>query len=249
MASLYEHEFGATVTVAKRAHMVSGMVEYEIGSIDARGAFFEACGQGGFDDRHCIYFSPGLGSEGARSRVVSSSFDYMLGSAVSVGRGVSGVLVDGVVGYSSLGSMFVVDSGAGAGNAIVNTLSAKVVCIQTHRGKALKSNLQKVMWPNWPANFDIQVKGRFTGNVAAGSERLGFKGWGAQSCSVPETTTKLDPNDRFGLAQIQVPTPWQWKNNEAHGTMIGSASLGTSCLGVSSMCFPSFTAWNNWNTW
>ena len=93
-------------------------------------------------------------------------------------------------------------------------------------GAELRSNLNNVFWRHHPANFDVQVKGIFTDNVAAGSERVGFKGWGSPCLS------SSDPN-------------WKWDRNEAHSTMIGTASLG-SCP-ATELCYSNFKGWYNWN--
>ena len=229
--SLYEHEYGATVTVARRASIVSGSAVYERGRVNAQHVGFVNCGQAGFDDRHCLYFSSGLGSDGALSQINHVSFDYMFSSAVYVGKNVAGVRVADCVGYKSLGSMFVVAAGAGGSNAIVRTLSVLVVTVQTHRGAELRSFLGNVFWRHYPANFDVQAKGTtVTDNIAAGSERVGFKGWGA-----PCQTT---PGGRMLLS-------WQWDRNEAHSTSIGTASLG-DCP-VAAMCYTNFKGWYNWD--
>ena len=138
--SLYEHEFGATITITRRASVVGGNTKWERGRVSARNVGIFDCGQGGFDDRHCLYFAPGLGGDGALSEIKHVSFDFMFAAASYVAKGVSGVRVEDCVGYKSLGSMFVVDSGAGSLNAIVRTLSVLVVTIQTHREWREKSD-------------------------------------------------------------------------------------------------------------
>ena len=113
--------------------------------------------------------------------------------------------------------MFVVKQGAGPLNAIVKTLSVLVMTRLTHRGAALRSNLNNVDWEDYPANFDLHEKGIFVDNVAAGSERLGFKGYGGPCSGGTES--------------------WQWDRNEAHTTSIGSATLGNCPDG---MCYNNF---------
>ena len=215
--SLYEHEFGATVTVTRRASVVDGKAVWENGHVHAENVGFYDCGQAGFDDRHCLYFARGLGAGGGLSSISHVSFDYMFNAAVSIGNGVSGVRVENCVGFKSLGSMFVVKQGAGPLNAIVKTLSVLVMTRLTHRGAALRSNLNNVDWEDYPANFDLHEKGIFVDNVAAGSERLGFKGYGGPCSGGTES--------------------WQWDRNEAHTTSIGSATLGNCPDG---MCYNNF---------
>ena len=54
--SLYEHEFGATITITRRATVVAGDTKWERGNVNAKNIGMFDCGQGGFDDRHCFYF-------------------------------------------------------------------------------------------------------------------------------------------------------------------------------------------------
>ena len=171
-----------------------------------------------------IFEQPGLGPDGALSTIKHVSFDYMFAAATYVGKGVSGVRVEDCVGYKSLGSMFVVEATAGSANAVVRTLSVLVVTIQTHRGAELRSNLNNVYWRHYPANFDIQAKGIYTDNIAGGSERIGFKGWGMLCTGATAT--------------------WEWNRNEAHSTMIGTASLG-HCPSKE-ICYSNFKGWYNW---
>jgi hypothetical protein len=219
--SLYEQEFGATVLVGRYTYFsgASAKGTTETGQAFVDNVEFADAGHAALDDRDAIRFV-GLGASSG-SYLTNSAFNWVYNTAVSV-KGCEGLQLSGNVVYHSVGSTFKIFS---AGNVLRKNLVVHTVSETTYRRAGDRSYLRFIPWEDYVAAFEVTKKNFLDDNVAAGSERLGFK-LHLPSCADSDSDMSFN-------------------GNLAHSTMIGLGSRGTchaSCARLEN-----FKAYKNWD--
>ncbi|CAG9461071.1 unnamed protein product [Pedinophyceae sp. YPF-701] len=200
------------------------MVVTESARVSIDSVYFHHCGQFGFSERACLRFhgaaDPALRTGGfltnPQIHVRNSAFDHILGAGAHFDATSGGIVFENNVLWGGWDTSTVMLAG-GRRNVIRDNLG-----VGTRKIMEGKSSFDLAL----PAVFDAQVAGNIIqGNVAAGSDRIGFYVAG-------------DNCGRIGTPAHRLA------NNTAHGALVGMIlvqGLGL-CTSVDG-----FTAHHNWD--
>lgn len=225
--SLYASETGATVIVTTYAHY--GRSGRTVGSGDAGliGVRFRQAGVHGYDDRPALGFFDLSADNERDSYVRGCVFSQVWNVGLQINMRYTGLLVQSNVFAWTLGSNLRAFSG---GNTYEDNLGVSAVTRLTYRGRESRSSLGNVEWADYCANFDIAAGPNVVrNNIAAGSERIGFK------LSTPPTTScEASPCSRGSC----------FEGNLAHSAQLGFALHFSGIAGCVKV--DGFTVWRAW---